>query len=413
MASRGREVLDTTEFADCVRKELGETLDTATHDVPNRVLAQVAAYAGLADRALDDVREGLTRAMDDFTDRLFSENDVDPSLWDVLGAQRARAGDDEADVLAAFDALVDESYELVLQCAERVAAPGPVAVAVVRSLWPRTKAVAAELRRHLRAGFRNERMRPLDVRGRSTAVIVDRLLLGEVRHSRAMPAGVHDLGLDPEAALLLVVAVPFPRLAAVELGDGVVRLAEAVDGVAGPVRRQPLHHCIVLAPYRHPLRLEPLAEVARSYRWAVAAVGPVAADDLVATYMRTKQELTLLPACTSVPGVVTADELSHHRLLTSAPIEVQTRFVHEVIGPVLEHRHAAKLLAALHALFETPAGIEAAARRLGLHENTFRNHLRTAEQLTRLSTRIPAQAHRLFTAVRLTRPMFGVTSRGA
>jgi hypothetical protein len=407
------EVFDTTEFTRRLAEQSHKEAVRSADRLAEEVLSRVPAAAGSPDRQ-DEVADGLHRAVTAVLDGVFAtgfDSNEDDGQWAVLGAQRARAGDDESDVLLVLDLVRKESFDLILDVARRVPAPSSVALEVVIALCSRLEAVMERARRRVLAGFGAELSHPLTDEAFPTATLVDRLLLGRQRSGTAMT--VADIGFAPGQAVVLGVATLFPGSPSRPLADGTFDLAGAfANGVPGPVRRWPQPHAVVLAPFPKTLRLEKVTRVAELQGWAVAVVGPIDDADIAVTYKRLSRDLFLMPMCTSVPGVVTTDVLEHHRMIAAASIEEQTSFVHRVLAPVFELPNWPELLACVNALFETPAGIEGAARRMGIHDNTFRKYLKIVENATNLSTRVPGQAHRLFTAARLTRPMMTAPGHG-
>ena len=378
------------------------------------MLSRIPTGAESHDEQDEEVTDGLHRAVTAVLDGVFATGDAgndDDGLWAVLGAQRARAGDDESDVLVVLDLVREESYDLILDVARRIPAPSSVVLDVVIALRSRLEEVAERARRRALAGFSAELSHPLADDALPTATLVDRLLLGRRRSGGSIT--VADIGFAPGHPILLGVATLFPGVPSRPLADGTFDFAGAfANGVPGPVRRWPQPHAVALAPHPRTLRLAKVTRVAELHGWAVAVVGPIDDADIADAYKRLNRDLFLMPMCTSVPGVVTTDVLDHHRMIAAASIEEQTSFVHRVLSPVFALPNWPELLACVNALFETPAGIEGAARRMGIHDNTFRKYLKIVETATNLSTRVPGQAHRLFTAARLTRPMMMASGHG-
>jgi hypothetical protein len=401
------EVFDTTEFTLRLAEQSYKEASRSVAGLTEKLLRRIPTGAGTQD---EEVTDGLHRAVAAVFATGDADND-DDGLWAVLGAQRARAGDDESDVLAVLELVREESYDLILDVARRIPAPSSVALAVVIALRPRLEAVTEQARRRVLAGFGAELSHPLTDEAFPTATLVDRLLLGRQRSGTAVT--VADIGFAPGQPVVLGVATLFPGVPSRPLADGTFDFAGAfANGVPGPVRRWPQPHAVVLAPFPKTLRLDKVTRVAEVQGWAVAVVGPIDDTDLADAHKHLSRDLFLIPMCISVPGVVTTDVLEHHRMIAAASIEEQTSFVHRVLSPVFALSNWPELLACVNALFETPAGIEGAARRMGIHDNTFRKYLKIVENETKLSTRVPGQAHRLFTAARLTRPMLMVPGHG-
>ncbi|MEU9836731.1 PucR family transcriptional regulator ligand-binding domain-containing protein [Streptosporangium sp. NPDC048047] len=84
-------------------------------------------------------------------------------------------------------------------------------------------------------------------------------------------------------------------------------------------------------------------------------------------------------------GYAHVDELEPWTLLRDAVDPAVTAlFADTVLRPLREHdvRHGTALLASVHVFLECGENLEAAARRLGVHRNTLRTRLRTAERLS-------------------------------
>nr|WP_240973050.1 PucR family transcriptional regulator [Nonomuraea sp. FMUSA5-5] len=85
------------------------------------------------------------------------------------------------------------------------------------------------------------------------------------------------------------------------------------------------------------------------------------------------------------PGYTHVDELEAAALLRDAFVpEAARRFSAAVLRPLVEHeaRHGGDLVATVRAYLEAGENLELAARRLGVHRNTLRRRLTTAERVS-------------------------------
>ena len=98
-----------------------------------------------------------------------------------------------------------------------------------------------------------------------------------------------------------------------------------------------------------------------------------------------------------------ADTEAWSLLRDSLPAEASEEFQQTVLGALREHdaRNGTELVATLRSYLEHNCGIEATARALGVHRNTLRARLRTAERVMGRSLDVPRHRLELWAALAL------------
>ncbi|RKS09511.1 purine catabolism regulator [Nocardiopsis sp. Huas11] len=142
--------------------------------------------------------------------------------------------------------------------------------------------------------------------------------------------------------------------------------------------------------------LRALAQAPNGPRGA-GACGARAVADLPSALSRARQAAS--------EGYSHCDESDAWGLLRSAvPPEGARAFTDSVLGPLREHdnRHGTDLAHVLLHYLDHGAQVEAAARDLGVHRNTLRSRLRTAERVLGRSLDAPRTRLELWTALSLT-----------
>ncbi|MFB4268593.1 PucR family transcriptional regulator [Nonomuraea sp. GTA35] len=113
---------------------------------------------------------------------------------------------------------------------------------------------------------------------------------------------------------------------------------------------------------------------------------------------------TALAGRGTAPGYTHVDELETAALLRDAFVpEAAHRFSAAVLRPLREHeaRHGGDLVGTLRAYLEAGENLELAARRLGVHRNTLRRRLTTAERVSGRPFADPGHRLHLWLAVSL------------
>ncbi|WP_214409687.1 PucR family transcriptional regulator [Sphaerisporangium fuscum] len=192
----------------------------------------------------------------------------------------------------------------------------------------------------------------------------------------------------------VVVARPFARSAAEEPAPEVARLADpAIDAVADVLGDQateelafvcarPEGLVLVLPDTGRRLGGELIDRLASLSGREIAAGGCRARDlDEIPAAVRHAARL----AGRRGSGYAHVDDMEPWALLRDAldPGGVSL-FADTVLRPLRDHdvRHGTDLVVSVHAFLECGENVEAAARRIGVHRNTLRTRLRTAERLS-------------------------------
>ncbi|MFC6367803.1 PucR family transcriptional regulator [Nonomuraea thailandensis] len=113
---------------------------------------------------------------------------------------------------------------------------------------------------------------------------------------------------------------------------------------------------------------------------------------------------TALAGRGTAPGYTHVDDLETAALLRDAFVpEAARRFSDAVLRPLREHeaRHGGDLVGTVRAYLEAGENLELAARRLGVHRNTLRRRLTTAERVCGRSFTDPGHRLHLWLAVSL------------
>lgn len=368
------------------------------------LVEELPDYAAGTDHP-DDIRAAVTHSARLVVSAVFSGDPSSPdrSVWRMIGAQRARAGLRREAMAAAPAVALRRGFDFVLDKSTAIAAPGPLASAVIREVWNRLADETASVTDALLAGYDEQRSLDLSESTRPQVALVDRLLFHVWDEPGEIVERGRRLGADvtcPHGALLLVSL----RDSQADLAAAAEDLCRLVpEALEGPCRTSPRPHVALLVPAR-PLGTWRTAArrggaIATKHRLTVVVVEPLDLLDLLeATYRRTLRSLAAIPAVTSGPGTLTMFDLEYHWLLNRASVDERADVVRTVLGPILDTPKAGGLLDLLDALYETRAGITGAARALAIHPNTANKRKRLVYDLTGLSLDVPADAHRLFTA---------------
>ncbi|HEX2040877.1 MAG TPA: helix-turn-helix domain-containing protein [Acidimicrobiales bacterium] len=356
----------------------------------------------------DDVRSSVRYTTERFLEALVEERSLSTEelvSLTIIGARRAHLPREV--VVTGAAAACDAGLDFLLDVAREVPAPGPVAVAAVQ--W--FKSALAQLRQEaveaLRKGHANEQERAPQTLARRRTWLVDRLVYGIWDEPAELAREATALGceLAPPFALLLVTASDNTDLDS--LRAAITTLVERLPtSIEGPARPFPSEcHGVILLP-RHSVSDEAvlagsLAEAAA--KCSVYVVCPDAAAsvaDLPTTYSRTARDLSLPKRVHLRPGIVSAGDLAYYRLITRASPEELADFAERFVGPLLRSKAAGKLIETLEALYRAP-DVASAATALQVHENTVYYRIRTTTELTGCDLSVPAEADKVFAALRL------------
>ena len=404
-----REILDGDAYRREVRRLLESDTDGLVGFMLDGLLKEIPAYQGAWGDAAE-IRAAVRRSAELVVRSMFDgpADAADRAAWHLIGAQRARQGIEREELALGLDVAVKYGWDWLLQRLATVPAPGPVAATVLLDLWRSLGDASQAAREALLAGHKEERSLELSNAALPHAGLVARLLDTMWNSPDEMRRTAAGQGVDLGVPMGLLIVTRFQ-------GDGrdldkpSGDLAGAVKGaVVGPTRTLPMRHVPLLVPASTPRKWAEARRrahaVAVQNTVVVLALDPVdPLGPLETVYRHILRKAHVVPAATTSPGLVGADDIEYHWLLATAPLEDQADFVRRVLGPIFAtgKKKAAEQLALLDALYETREGIVGAARELGIHRNTADLRKKRIAEVTGFSLDVTAEAHRLLTAARL------------
>jgi hypothetical protein len=401
--------VDADPLAAVTERLLGDRHQAVVDAIASEVFDRHPVYAGLRDKA--GFRRGVAKLVELHCATVAGHRRLTAAelvSLHVIGAQRAREGIPEEDMVGTVDSAVTIGWDQFVDVLTEVC-PDPDEIGgIVKEVFRRTAVFVDDVQGGLCSGYRSENEQRLPSHVRVQATVVDRLLDGswtdDALYQYARECGV--VLLPPMRPILVTGRADIGRLR-----EAATAVAGAgADIIEGPVRTaESLPHAVLVSngADEAPQNAISLMKKLSADRDVVVLVGGLADSPagMPTAYRVAEDHLRLAPLARPTGGAVGCDELALYRLLDTATPEERADFCIRVLGDLrkLSRDKRSELLETCEALIAERWNTRAASRALGVHYQTMRYRLRRVQEVTGRDLSIALDRLLLEVAVRVYR----------
>lgn len=363
--------------------------DAVVEAICNEVYQRRPVYASMRDKA--GFKRGVSKLLKVHCATLSERRrptTAEMVTLHVIGAQRAREGVPEEEMLASVEDALTAGWAQLVGALTDLGIPAERMKSALVDLYRLHVAFGDDLRAGLRAGFRCEVEQGIPSHVRAQSAVVDRLIDGSWTEDELFAhAREHGVSLLPPLAPLLVGGHDDVRILRGWAAAIVAGTPSVIEGTARSVETVP--HVVLVAnratdsDWRHVLQR--VGTVASQEGAILIASRPCdGVSKFAESYRLVAADLRFAAAARPRGGLVDGDELAMYRLVGSADPEDRVDFCVRVLGKLhaLPAEKRAELVDTAETLVSVGWNATAASALIGVHYQTMRYRLRRLRETT-------------------------------
>ena len=381
--------------------------------ITEEIWTEIPSYASLDSQARSDVEEAASRNVTAFVRALREGRELPKREIESLakvGEQRAQQGVPLEDVLHAFRTVGRVLWDhLSKQLHADSAPPMGIVIELAGTLMRFTDQISSAVARHYSVAQRSI-VRQQEAARRE---FLHDLLLGTYRSPDEMVSLARGFGYDlarPHIALVATATTSDPAREELELTRALDRLGDRVEGLGQPMVDRRGGQSIGLLGINSseaslPGKLAGMLIDELGEGWQLGVGGAYAGvEGCRKSYLEAREAIEIGSVIDPTARTYMFDDLLLYRFLR-ADLGLAERFVHDVLGPIIEHdeRRKSELIKTLDAYFATDGSAKEAGKRLYAHPHTVTYRLKQIEKLSGRSLRDPEDKLHLHLAVKALR----------